>query len=113
MAYECFILYRTVKTLCAGCLGSERRAGLSFVQLFNPGWLSLVDLSPQAVRRLGGGCFLEVNNLDRVHPSFWKKDYLKQGSKRGRAGVVRTLLITSATISAVIYYLKAHLSKAE
>lgn len=55
MAYECSILSGTVKTLCAGCPGSQGRAGFSFVLLLTPRRLSLVYLGPGMVRSVEGG----------------------------------------------------------
>lgn len=46
MAYECFILSRTVKTLCASFPGSQGGAVFSSVLLLNPSRLSLVHLGP-------------------------------------------------------------------
>jgi hypothetical protein len=65
MVYECFILSRTVKTLCAGCPGSQGRAGFSFVLLLNPRRLSLVYLCPRVRRSLEGRYFIDMMNL---HP---------------------------------------------
>lgn len=63
MAYECSILSRTVKTLCAGCPGSQGRAGFSFVLLLNPRRLSLVSLCPRVRGRREGRYSIDMMNL--------------------------------------------------
>lgn len=104
-----------LKHCMRGLLGSEGRAGLSFVLLLNPRRLSLVNLNPHTSEKIGAGdaSLKWTIWIVCVCAPFWKwGETASDWEETDWAGMVKTLETAFAWHS-VIYYLNTHLSKAE
>lgn len=117
MAYECFILPRTVKILYvrAGLPEFGRQAACPLLSCLPLKGFSWWTRAHKQWEDRSGRRFSEGNNLGWIRPSFWKwRDCLKLGRQRlSRDGQVSDCRSHWPDILTNISYLKTHSSKAE